>query len=134
MIQEFKDFVNKGNFVDLAVAFVMGVAFAAVIAAFTDRIVMPLVALVVQLDGIEQLGTFGENGSVGAFLAAFINFLIIGLAMFLVVKAYNRVREPAADAGPSEDVVLLREIRDELQARGRSGTDVGGAPPTTPPR
>ena len=116
MIQEFRDFINKGNFVDLAVAFVMGVAFSAVVTAFTDRIVMPLVAMIVSLDGIEQLGQFGDNGSVGAFLQAFINFLIIGFVMFLVVKAYNRFRDTDEPSGPPEDVALLREIRDELRA------------------
>ncbi len=115
MIQEFRDFINKGNFVDLAVAFVMGVAFSAVVTAFTERVVMPLVALIVNLDGIEQLGAFGDNGSVGAFLQAFINFLIVGFVMFLVVKAYNRFREPDEPAGPADDIVLLREIRDELR-------------------
>ena len=116
MIQEFRDFINKGNFVDLAVAFVMGVAFSAVVTAFTDRIVMPLVAMIVSLDGIEQLGQFGDNGSVGVFLQAFINFLIIGFVMFLVVKAYNRFRDTDEPSGPPEDVALLREIRDELRA------------------
>jgi len=116
VIQEFRDFINKGNFVDLAVAFVMGVAFSAVVTAFTDRIVMPLVAMIVSLDGIEQLGQFGDNGSVGVFLQAFINFLIIGFVMFLVVKAYNRFRDTDEPSGPPEDVALLREIRDELRA------------------
>lgn len=116
MIQEFRDFINKGSFVDLAVAFVMGVAFSAVVTAFTDRIVMPLVAMIVSLDGIEQLGQFGDNGSIGAFLQAFINFLIIGFVMFLVVKAYNRFRDTDEPSGPAEDVALLREIRDELRA------------------
>jgi large conductance mechanosensitive channel len=135
VLREFKDFVNKGNFVDLAVAFVMGVAFAAVVSTFTDRIVMPLVAVIVQLDG-EQLGRFGDNGSVGAFLAAFINFVIIGFVMFLVVKAYNRFREPQPEAAPTEDVLLLRAIRDELRAgAGAARTDARGrdTPPTTPP-
>lgn len=137
MLQEFRDFINKGNFVDLAVAFVMGVAFAAVVSAFTDRIIMPLVALIVQLDGIEQLGRFGDDGSVGAFLAAFINFVIVGFVMFLVVKAYNRFREPQPEAAPTEDVLLLRAIRDELRAgAGPARTDGSrgrDTPPTTPP-
>ena len=115
MLQEFRDFINKGNFVDLAVAFVMGAAFTTVVTAFTERIVMPLVALIVSLDGIEQLGQFGENGSVGAFLQAFLNFLIVGFVMFLVVKAYNRFRDTDEPSGPPEDIALLRDIRDELR-------------------
>ena len=122
MIREFRDFINKGNFVDLAVAFVMGVAFSAVVTAFTERIVMPLVAMVVSLDGIEQLGRFGDNGSVGSFIQAFVNFLIIGFVMFLVVKAYHRFRDTDQPSGPPEDVALLREIRDELRVTRRGPT------------
>ena len=118
MIREFRDFINKGNVVDVAVAFVMGVAFNAVVTAFTERIVMPLVALIVNLDGIEQFGVFtGDgSGSVGAFLQASINFVVIGFAMFVVVKAYNRFRDTDEPSGPPEDIALLREIRDELRA------------------
>lgn len=118
MFQEFRDFINKGNVVDLGVAFVMGVAFNAMVTAFTERIVMPLIALLVNLDGIERFGVFTADGSgsVGAFLQAVINFVIIGFVMFLVVKAYNRFRETDEPSGPPEDIALLREIRDELRA------------------
>ena len=130
MVKEFRDFINRGNLVDLAVAFVLGVAFAAVVTAFTARIVSPLIGLVFDLSGLETLWTFGEvdpetgvpTGSVGAFIEALINFVIVGLVMFFVVKAYNKAQEKAAaeeeaEAEPEadpEDVVLLREIRDAL--------------------
>lgn len=119
MLHEFREFINRGNVVDLAVAFVMGAAFGTVVTAFNERLVMPLVALVVQLDGIEAFGRFGANGSVGAVIQAFLNFLIVSFAMFLVVRAYNRFRDTGAPEGPPEDVALLREIRDELRASGR---------------
>jgi large conductance mechanosensitive channel len=121
VFQEFRDFINKGNVVDIAVAFVMGAAFNAVVSALTERIVMPLAAMVIRLDGIEQLGRFGENGSVGAFIQAVLNFLIIGFVMFLIVKAYNQFRETDEPSGPPEDIALLREIRDELQAARGQG-------------
>ena len=122
MIQEFKDFVNKGNFVDIAVAFVVGAAFATVVAAFTERVVSPLIAMVGDTGDLKDFGTFGTDnaGSVGAFLEASINFLIVAFVMFLVVKAYNTFKERNADpaapdeAADPEDIVLLREIRDAL--------------------
>jgi large conductance mechanosensitive channel len=119
MIKEFREFISRGNLVEIAVAFVMGVAFASVVTAFTDRIVGPLIGLVFQLDDLSGMGTFGDNGSVGAFLQAIINFFIVAWVMFLVVKAYNRMKKPAEEvpAAPAEDIVLLREIRDSLRSR-----------------
>ncbi len=117
MLQEFKDFVNKGNFLDIAVGFVMGVAFAAVVGAFVDRIINPLIGMIFSVDGLENWLTFaGGAGSVGAFIGAIINFLVIAFVIFMVVRAYNRMQPPeeAAAAEPSEDTVLLRQIRDSL--------------------
>lgn len=130
MIQEFKDFVSKGSLVEIAVAFVMGVAFASVVSAFTTRIVTPLIGMIFNVSNLENTMTFGDidpetgvpAGSVGAFLAATINFLIVAFVMFMVIKAYNNMKakmeEPAAEeaAGPSE-VELLTEIRDQLARR-----------------
>lgn len=137
MIQEFRDFVNRGNFVDIAVAFVIGAAFGTVVSAFTQRIVGPLLAMLFDLRGLERMGTFGPvdesgvpAGSVGAFVEALANFLLVAVVMFLVVRAYNTFKERAArsqeeagegeeaPAAPPEDVALLREIRD-LLARTR---------------
>lgn len=127
MVREFKEFINRGNLVDLAVAFVMGLAFAAVVTALTTRIVTPLIGMVFSVSDLEKVGTFGNideatglpAGSVGAFLAALLNFVIVAFVMFLVVKAYNRMkaRMEAVDeavAEPTEEVILLREIRDSL--------------------
>lgn len=130
MIQEFKEFVNKGNLVEIAVAFVMGVAFADVVAALTNRIVSPLIGLIFNLESLAGVWTFGEIdpesgqpvGSVGAFIEAFMNFLIVAFVMFLVVRWYNRMKarmeEPVeeAPAEDPEDIKLLREIRDNLKA------------------
>jgi large conductance mechanosensitive channel len=131
MLREFRDFINRGNFVDIAVAFVIGVAFAAVVEALTGRIVSPLIGMVVDVD-LAGVGTFGPPdaetgepvGSVGAFVEALINFIIVGFVMFLVVKAYNRLRERTArgevdEEAPAEpdELVVLREIRDALTAR-----------------
>ncbi len=128
MIKAFRDFINRGNLIDIAVAFVMGVAFAAVVTAFTARIVSPLIGMVFDLSGLQDVWTFGPldpetgvaTGSVGAFVEAFLNFVIVALVMFFVVKAYEAAKargeteEEAAPAPDPEDVVLLREIRDAL--------------------
>lgn len=134
MVKEFREFITRGNLVDIAVAFVLGAAFGSVVTAFTTRIVSPLIGMVFDLSGLDAMWTFGPvdpetgipQGSVGAFLQATINFLIVGLIMFFVVRAYNRLQrtqeeeEAAAEPEPEpdpEDLVLLRQIRDALQTR-----------------
>ncbi|NND83578.1 MAG: large conductance mechanosensitive channel protein MscL [Acidimicrobiia bacterium] len=128
MIKEFREFIMRGNLVDLAVAFVLGVAFKEVVTAFTGRIVSPLIGMIFGIPDLTGVWVFGEideatglpEGSVGAFLEASLDFVIVAFVMFLVVKAYNRSRaameeaEEAAPEEPSEDTVLLREIRDSL--------------------
>lgn len=128
MIQEFRDFINRGNFVDIAVAFVVGAAFGTVVSALTTRVVSPLIALVFSVPDLSSMWTFGEvdpetgvpAGSVGAFVGALLNFVIVAFVMFLVVKAYNRFQrlhaEPEPEEVPAEpdEVTLLREIRDAL--------------------
>ncbi len=141
MITEFKEFIARGNMVDLAVAFVLGVAFQSVIAAITGRVLTPLIAWVFGEPNFDTLLTFGAVdpetgvpvGSVGAVLTALINFLLVAIALFLVVKGYNRLRrqeeaepEPEPEA-VAEDVLLLREIRDALA--GRDDRDGGTAGP-----
>ncbi|CAN5866755.1 large-conductance mechanosensitive channel protein MscL [soil metagenome] len=118
MIREFREFINRGNIVELAVAFVVGITFASVIGVLTERIINPLIALVLPgLDRLDALGTFAENGSVGAFIGALVNFVVVAFVLFLVVKAYNRPRlpEPEAEEALAEEVLLLREIRDSLR-------------------
>jgi large conductance mechanosensitive channel len=127
MLREFREFINRGNLVEIAVAFVIGLAFAEVVAALTNRIVSPLIGMIADLESLQSVGTFGPideatglpTGSVGAFIEAFLNFLIVAFVMFLVVKGYNAMRSRMEEQGeepeqPGEDVVLLREIRDSL--------------------
>jgi large conductance mechanosensitive channel len=126
MIAEFKEFINRGNFIDIAVGFVMGVAIAGVVNTIVERVIMPLIGVLFGEPDFEEFGQFactnGEcAGSLGAVITALVNFLLIALALFFIVKAYNRLQrstadEPEPDAEP-DDVVLLREIRDELRAR-----------------
>jgi large conductance mechanosensitive channel len=127
VIAEFKEFINRGSFIDLAVGFVMGVAVTGVVNAVVDRLLMPLIAMIFGQPDFDAIGTFGavdpetgmQTGSLGAVLTALVNFLLIAFALFLIIKAYNRMQrkqpdEPEPEADP-DDVVLLREIRDSLR-------------------
>jgi large conductance mechanosensitive channel len=118
MLREFKEFVARGNLVDLAVAFVLGVAFAAVVTSFTD-VVLGAISYVLGGDvSFDQLAVRRDGQVVipyGAFLTALVSFLLIAFVLFLVVKAYNRFR--AQEAAAPTETELLTEIRDELRRR-----------------
>jgi large conductance mechanosensitive channel len=125
VIKEFRDFVTRGNLVELAVAFVMGIAFAAVVTSLTENVVMPIVAIPFGEPNFNAL-TWTVNDSViayGAFITAAVTFLLVALGVFfLIVKPINalRARQVAGEetaAEPPEDVRLLTEIRDELRRR-----------------
>jgi large conductance mechanosensitive channel len=106
--------------VDIAVAFVIGVATAGLINTFIGKIVNPLLGLIFNTGSLDGSIPFGkvvdgvQQGSVGSFIGAIINFLVIAFVMFMVVKAYNKMKKPAEAAGPPEDITLLKEIRDAL--------------------
>ena len=126
MIKEFRDFVLRGNVVDLAVAVVLGAAFGAVVTSLVDDILMQVIAaLGGQPDFSALKFTIGEGEfRYGEFLTALISFLIIAAAIFFfVIKPVNTLMArrkagevPEAEAVP-EDVALLAEIRDLLKAR-----------------
>ena len=116
----FKDFVMRGNLVELAVAFIIGAAFAAVITAFTKVII----ELLAKAGGAPNFDKWqpGDLVSVGPFLTALVAFLIMAFVVyFFVVKPYElakaRYAEVEVDAAPDENIVLLREIRDALKGR-----------------
>ncbi len=129
MIQGFKNFIMRGNVVDLAVAVVIGVAFTAVVTAFTTNIINPLIAALggTNVNGLAyQLNKANPKSVIdfGAVLTALINFVIVAAVVyFLVVVPMNylaerrkRGEEPDPQA-PAEDIVLLQEIRDLLRQR-----------------
>ena len=130
IVAEFKEFVNRGNVVDVAVAFVMGAAFKTVVDSFAGSDKSPgiLGGLIGALFGGQQpdfskkvVSLNGSDIPVGAFVTASMNFFFVALVLFIVVKLYNRVRDKSDDeaaTGPSTND-LLAEIRDELRiARG----------------
>lgn len=124
MIKEFREFINRGNVVDLAVAVVVGAAFTGVVTAFTDGILKPLLAAVG--GNAEFTYSFKLRGTeipYGLFLTAVLNFLIVAFAMFLVVKAVNKAqnfrRTPEEEAADEvTELQLLTEIRDALVQKG----------------
>ena len=121
----FKNFILRGNLVELAVAFIMGLAFATVVTA-TVTMIMDLIG---KVGGTPNFSTYNPGGvSVGAWITAVIAFLILAAVVyFLIVMPYTKAKEryfPIDDEGTPEDVRLLTEIRD-LLARGNAGT-----PPT----
>jgi large conductance mechanosensitive channel len=111
MLKEFRDFVMRGNLIEIAVALILALAFVAVVTAFTN-VVLSFVAAIFGGDlSFEQL-TFELNGTpipYGAFLTAIVAFLIVAFILFLVVKAYNRVRR-AADRATKECLFCKTDI------------------------
>jgi len=120
MLKEFREFVTKGNLVEIAVAFVMGVVFAAAVTAFTNMVLGAIAYVLGANLSFNDLGVHKGRELVipiGAFITAVITFLIVAFVLFLIVKAYNRFqRKEEAEAGPTE-IELLTQIRDALATR-----------------
>lgn len=138
MFNEFKAFIARGNVLDLAVAVIIGAAFGKIVTSLTEDLIMPLIgaifgnidfsSLFVVLGDVPEsyTGSLADYAALkaagvplfgyGAFLTQIINFLIVAFAIFMLVKAANRLHKKAEDApaGPSE-VELLTQIRDELR-------------------
>ena len=120
-IKDFRSFAMKGNVMDLAVAVIIGAAFGAIVSSFVADIITPLLlspALrMAHLTDIKDL-KWGEV-KYGSFLAAVINFIVIALVIFALIKAISsfQKKEEAVPAGPSSTDKLLAEIRDELRSK-----------------
>jgi large conductance mechanosensitive channel len=131
--KEFRDFINRGSVVDLAVGVIIGAAFGKIVASFVGDVLMPPIGLL--LGGIDfsniaitlKQATGGDPKTavvikIGTFINTCIDFLIVAFAIFLVVKGFNELRKkeaakPAASPAPTEDQKLLTEIRDILKAK-----------------
>ncbi|WP_299646253.1 large conductance mechanosensitive channel protein MscL [uncultured Jannaschia sp.] len=133
MIQEFKDFIAKGNVMDLAVGIIIGAAFTAIVTSMVEDLINPLIGLFV--GGLDFSGlSFGVGEAqfmYGNFITSVINFLIVAFVVFLLVKAVNRLRSvaerpddvaPEVHTAPSELDVLI-DIRDQLAARSAAPRD-----------
>ena len=135
MISEFKEFAMRGNVIDLAVGVVIGAAFGKIVTALVEKVIMPPIGLLIgKVDFSELKWTLAEaqlaaDGSelvpavvigYGEFINTVIQFLIVAFAIFMLIKALNKLARkkaeaPAASPAPSEEVLLLREIRDNLK-------------------
>lgn len=140
MIKEFRDFIARGNVMDLAVGIIIGAAFTAIVNSLVNDLINPLIGFIIggidfsayqiSLGGGDHAATFRY----GAFLTAVINFLIIAWVVFLLVKGINRARAmvpaekaPEEPKGPTQEEVLI-EIRDLLRARTEPVAPPPGAP------
>lgn len=123
-VAEFKAFAMKGNVIDLAVAVVIGAAFGKIVSSLVDNIITPLIGLL--MGGVDFSGlSYSVNEAVityGMFIQAVIDFVIVALVIFVVIKLFTRLQRRQAEdpaeptpAQPSEEVQLLREIRDSLR-------------------
>ena len=146
MLVGFRDFINRGNVIDLAVAVIIGAAFGRIVSSLTDDIIMPAIGwLIGDLDFSNYFLRLGPipadfKGSIasyadlkaagvsmlgyGQFLTAAVNFLIVAFIIYLLVRAVKQVvpNKDVPTAAEPADVALLREIRDELRASRGSGT------------
>ncbi len=137
MLKEFRDFAMRGNVIDLAVAVVIGAAFNKIVGSLVEGVIMPIIGLFGKADfsnyflplssavTATNLADAKKQGGVlayGDFITNVIQFLIVAVALFLVIKAMNAMKTPApaapaAPPPPSEEVVLLTQIRDALAKR-----------------
>lgn len=124
MIKEFKEFIMRGNVMDLAVAVIIGAAFTAIVNSLVNDIIMPIIGVI--LGGVDFTTlaiTVGEATiTYGNFIQAIINFLLIALVLFLIIRAINnmsrkKAEAPAPPPGPTTEEKLLTEIRDLLRER-----------------
>ena len=122
---EFKEFISRGNVVELAVGVIIGAAFGSIVTAFTDDFINPLIAAIggAEVHGQTEIGNTGSFILWGDFITAVINFLITAFCIFLIVKTVNKLmtigkkkeEEAEEPAAKPDDVVLLEEIRDLLK-------------------
>ncbi|WP_223651312.1 large conductance mechanosensitive channel protein MscL [Hymenobacter psoromatis] len=119
-VSEFKEFISKGNVLDLAVGVIIGAAFGKIVTSLTDDIIMPIVGMA--LGHVDFSNIIVGPLKIGLFINAVINFLIIAVIIFFIVKGANSVNkkpEPVVvvEPAPSKEEVLLTQIRDALRSR-----------------
>ena len=128
MIKEFKEFISKGNVMDMAVGIIIGGAFTAIVTALVESILMPIIGAISGGKSVADMSITVGNAAIGygAFIQAIIDFLLVALVLFMILKAFNKAKsmvvkeEEEAPAEPEPvpaDVELLTEIRDLLKEK-----------------
>jgi large conductance mechanosensitive channel len=126
MLKEFKDFVMRGNVVDMAVGIIIGVAFGKIVSSLVSDVIMPPIGVIMGSVSFSDLSlALGESGvtlNYGVFIDTVIGFLIVAMAVFLLIKGINTLEKkeeakPAEAPKPSAEAILLTEIRDLLAKR-----------------
>lgn len=120
---EFREFISKGSVMDMAVGIIIGGAFQAIINSLVNDILMPLIGMIIKTESLAELKVMVGSAEIayGAFIAAVINFLLMAIVLFIIVKVMNTIREKTKkeeEEAPKEDsdeVKLLKEIRDSLK-------------------
>jgi large conductance mechanosensitive channel len=116
---EFKEFINKGNVMDMAVGMIIAGAFGSIVTALVDNILMPIVGMLLGGVNFAELSIKVGDAAIvyGAFIQAIVDFLIIALVIFVIVKNINKMKkeEPEEPAEDPADIALLTEIRDLLK-------------------
>lgn len=126
MLKEFKEFISKGNVMDMAVGIIIGGAFTAIVTALVDNILMPVIGVITGGHSVEDMSVTVGNATIGygAFLQAVIDFLLVAFVLFMIIRSMNKAKaamikkEEEAPAEPEpvpEDIALLTEIRDLLK-------------------
>jgi len=119
LVSEFKEFALKGSLMDMAVGIIIGAAIGKLVGALVDSVLMPLIGLAMGGVDFSSLAMTVGDASIGygAFIQALIDFLIIAFVIFMLLKMINNMKRKAEDEpeAPSDDVVLLTEIRDLLK-------------------
>ncbi|MBQ3662341.1 MAG: large-conductance mechanosensitive channel protein MscL [Firmicutes bacterium] len=125
MMKEFKEFISRGNVMDMAVGIIIGGAFTAIVSSLVADIITPIIGMLMGGINFSELAVTVGSAQLtyGNFIQAIINFLLVAWVLFMIVKAMNKMKrkeeekpaEPEAPAEPPEDIVLLREIRDSLK-------------------
>lgn len=119
--QEFKEFINRGNLVEIAVAFVLATAFKPVVDRIVDGVIMPIIAAIFGQPDFDDIVIDVGDAEIliGTVITAIVSFLLIALVCFFLVKAYNRFRRPTVEeAAEITEVELLTEIRELLRRQG----------------
>ena len=128
MIKEFKEFISKGNVMDMAVGIIIGGAFTTIVNKLVECILMPIIGIISGGKSVEDMSVMVGNAAIGygAFIQAIIDFLLVALVLFFIIKALNKAKNAVAkpeEVAPAEpepvpaDIELLTEIRDLLKEK-----------------